>query len=82
MSELNITGEDLLAWNDVTARKWRDFVILHPLLLTAPCDIREAATAGSTLLHNDVRADNVLITADKVVFVDWPAACTGAPWFE
>jgi aminoglycoside phosphotransferase (APT) family kinase protein len=42
----------------------------------------EAAAAGSTLLHNDVRADNVLITADKVVFVDWPAACTGAPWFD
>ena len=51
MSELNITGEELLAWNDVTARKWRDFVTLHPLLLTAPCDIREAATAGQLLQH-------------------------------
>ena len=30
MSELNITGEDLLTWNDVNARKWRDFVTLHP----------------------------------------------------
>jgi hypothetical protein len=29
-----------------------------------------------------VRADNVLITAGGVVFVDWPAACVGAPWFD
>jgi aminoglycoside phosphotransferase (APT) family kinase protein len=41
-----------------------------------------AAAAGTTLLHSDVRADNVLITADGVVFVDWPGACTGAPWFD
>jgi aminoglycoside phosphotransferase (APT) family kinase protein len=42
----------------------------------------EAAAAGTTLLHSDVRADNLLITAGGVVFVDWPAACTGAPWFD
>lgn len=42
----------------------------------------EAAAAGTTLLHNDVRADNVLITAGGVVFVDWPGACTGAAWFD
>jgi aminoglycoside phosphotransferase (APT) family kinase protein len=40
------------------------------------------AAAGTTLLHNDVRADNMLITADGVVFVDWPHACTGASWFD
>jgi uncharacterized damage-inducible protein DinB len=51
MSELNISGEDLLAWNDVNARKWRDFVTKHPLLLSAPCDIREAATVGQLLQH-------------------------------
>ena len=51
MSELTITGEDLLAWNDVNARKWRDFVTKHPLLLSAPCDIREAATVGQLLQH-------------------------------
>jgi Ser/Thr protein kinase RdoA (MazF antagonist) len=41
-----------------------------------------AAAAGTTLLHNDVRADNMLITADGVVFVDWPAACVGAAPFD
>jgi uncharacterized damage-inducible protein DinB len=51
MSELNITGEDLLAWNDVNARKWRDFVTEHPKLLAVPCDIREATTVGQLLQH-------------------------------
>jgi hypothetical protein len=40
------------------------------------------ACAGSTLVHGDVRADNVLIAADDVVFVDWPHACVGNPAFD
>jgi aminoglycoside phosphotransferase (APT) family kinase protein len=34
--------------------------------------------AGDTLLHADLRADNVLLTGDRVLFVDWPHACVGA----
>ena len=41
-----------------------------------------AAAAGDTLLHNDVRADNMLVTGTEVIFVDWPHACTGAAWFD
>jgi aminoglycoside phosphotransferase (APT) family kinase protein len=41
-----------------------------------------AGAAGSTLLHCDVRADNILLTPDRVVFVDWPHACVGAPWID
>jgi hypothetical protein len=33
---------------------------------------------GGTLLHADIRADNVLLTGDGVVLVDWPHACRGA----
>jgi serine/threonine protein kinase len=40
------------------------------------------AVAGSTLLHGDVRSDNLLITGGGVVFVDWPHACVGAPVFD
>lgn len=40
------------------------------------------AAQGQTLLHGDVRADNVLLTAGGVVFVDWPWACIGAPWVD
>jgi aminoglycoside phosphotransferase (APT) family kinase protein len=38
--------------------------------------------SGSTLLHCDVRADNILLTPDRVVFVDWPHACVGAAWLD
>ncbi len=37
------------------------------------------ACAGPTLLHCDVRSDNLLVTSEGVVFVDWPHACVGAP---
>jgi len=40
------------------------------------------AVAGSTLLHGDVRSDNLLVTISGVVFVDWPHACVGAPVFD
>ncbi|MFI2201196.1 phosphotransferase [Streptomyces sp. NPDC020192] len=39
--------------------------------------------SGDTLAHGDLRADNVLLTADgSVVFVDWPHAMRAAPWFD
>ena len=41
-----------------------------------------AAAEGTTLAHGDVRADNVLLTPDRVVFVDWPWACLAPPWFD
>jgi serine/threonine protein kinase len=41
------------------------------------------AAAGSTLLHTDLRADNLLLTpTGEVVLVDWPWACTGAAFFD
>ena len=42
----------------------------------------EAASAGTTLAHADLRADNLLLTDDRVVVVDWPWACLAAPWFD
>ncbi|NGN64297.1 aminoglycoside phosphotransferase family protein [Streptomyces sp. A7024] len=40
------------------------------------------AAAGDTLAHGDVRADNILLTADGAVFVDWPHTLRAAPWFD
>ena len=40
------------------------------------------AGAGSTLLHCDVRADNLLLSGERVWLVDWPAASRGAAWFD
>ena len=41
-----------------------------------------AAVSGNTLLHFDVRADNVLLGGKHVWFFDWPHACVGAAWFD
>lgn len=41
-----------------------------------------AATQGDTLLHCDLRADNILVTADRIMFVDWPHVVHGADWFD
>jgi aminoglycoside phosphotransferase (APT) family kinase protein len=40
------------------------------------------ATEGTTLLHCDLRADNLLLTPTRVVAVDWPWACVGAAWVD
>jgi len=42
----------------------------------------DAVDKGDTLVHGDVRADNVLVHGDSVVFVDWPHASRGAPVFD
>ena len=41
-----------------------------------------AAAAGLALIHADLRADNILLAGDRVVFVDWPWACLAAPWID
>ncbi|MDQ1462456.1 MAG: hypothetical protein QOI08_3940 [Actinomycetota bacterium] len=40
------------------------------------------AVLGESLVHLDLRADNILLTADRVFFVDWPAAAVGAAWVD
>jgi Ser/Thr protein kinase RdoA (MazF antagonist) len=38
---------------------------------------------GDTLLHGDIRSDNILLTPDRgVVFLDWGWTCNGAPWLD
>lgn len=41
-----------------------------------------AFASGDTLAHADLRADNMLLTPDGVVFVDWPHVVRAAPWFD
>ena len=40
------------------------------------------AAAGDTLLHADLRADNVLVRDGRAWIVDWPWACAGAGWVD
>ncbi|MFE9817457.1 phosphotransferase family protein [Streptomyces sp. NPDC005773] len=42
----------------------------------------EEPATGDSLAHGDLRADNILLTEDRVVFVDWPHAMRAAPWFD
>ena len=42
----------------------------------------EGALKGDTLLNNDIRADNILLTARHTWFVDWPHASVGPPWLD
>jgi aminoglycoside phosphotransferase (APT) family kinase protein len=41
-----------------------------------------AAGQGSSLLHGDLRADNVILTGTRAVVVDWPSVCLGAGWVD
>jgi Ser/Thr protein kinase RdoA (MazF antagonist) len=41
-----------------------------------------AASVGDTLLHLDLRADNLLVTPDRVWVVDWSHAARGAALFD
>ena len=38
--------------------------------------------AGESLVHGDLRADNILLTEHGVVLLDWPWAARGAAWVE
>ena len=50
--------------------------------LVAVEDTVGGALEGDTLLNIDIRADNILITPDRIWFVDWPHARVGPPWLD
>lgn len=38
---------------------------------------------GRSLVHSDIRSDNILLTEDHGAYIiDWPWACIGVPWFD
>ena len=41
-----------------------------------------AAIEGRTLVHGDIRSDNILMSRAGPVFVDWPHAAVGTPVFD
>jgi aminoglycoside phosphotransferase (APT) family kinase protein len=81
-------AHDLASWARITTAPPPD---LDPwerrhLEWLAEVPARLAASGGldgDTLVHLDVRADNLLVTPDHaVVVVDWPWAARGAPWVD
>ncbi|MFC4061734.1 phosphotransferase family protein [Planomonospora corallina] len=85
-------GEQFQGWRRLAAARdagWDDLGGLDPWAarhLDALADLEAgwaAAAEGGSLVHGDIRADNLLLTADdEVMVVDWPWAFTGAPWFD
>lgn len=75
MADLQRRGADLLDDLDPWARE-------HLSELARLEANFEKASAGFTLVHSDVRADNILLTKDRVYFADWPGACIGARWLD
>lgn len=77
-------GEEFLGWRRLAAATdgldpWMERHL--DVLVDLERQWGEAA-GGVTLAHGDMRADNLLLTSDRVVVVDWPWACTAAPWFD
>ncbi|MGC4193136.1 MAG: phosphotransferase [Thermomicrobiales bacterium] len=54
----------------------------HLVDLIALSDGAPEAVEGETLLHVDLRADNMVMTDDRVYVVDWPHARIGAAWLD
>jgi Ser/Thr protein kinase RdoA (MazF antagonist) len=79
-------ADDFAGWHRIAADPPDD---LHPWAarhlteLCAAADRGLAALDGDTLVHTDVRADNLLLGADgRVTVVDWPHACRGPAWLD
>jgi hypothetical protein len=79
---LAFTGWRRLASDPATARRIDPWVYRHLDRLAGLERDWPAAASGATLLHADLRADNVLLTNGGPVAVDWPHACLGAGWVD
>ena len=51
MSEPILTAEEMLAWNERTAKTWRQLIEEHPEVLALECDIYGVQTVGQLLQH-------------------------------
>src|ERR1700729_2403440 len=47
----SLSAEELIAWNDTTARRWHAFFSANPAALSLPCDIHDAHTVAHFLQH-------------------------------
>jgi aminoglycoside phosphotransferase (APT) family kinase protein len=76
-------ADDLAGWQRLSEDPSPDLPTPPPTAFRAAAERAAAALHGDTLVHLDVRADNLLIRPDgSVVIVDWPWACTGPAWLD
>lgn len=81
-----LLGDDLSGWDRIAADPPPD---LDPWAARSLTALRRsahqgiAALDGDTLVHADLRADNLLVRGTgEVVVVDWPWACRGPRWLD
>jgi hypothetical protein len=81
-----LCGPDLAGWHRIVRERptpLDPWVAAHLPFLRAAADRAVAGLTGETLVHGDLRADNLLCRADGgVVLVDWPHACRGPAWLD
>ena len=51
MSELSLSGQEMLAWNESTSDGWRQLISENPSVLAIPCDVMGVKTVGELLQH-------------------------------
>ncbi|NYF81230.1 DinB family protein [Granulicella arctica] len=80
MSTPSLTGEDLLAWNNATAERWKSLLSANPMLLQLPCDIyKKSSTVGQLLQHivaAELRYAERLIDAPVTDYANIPYTTT------
>jgi aminoglycoside phosphotransferase (APT) family kinase protein len=86
-------ASSVATWNVICRKWWRearderlagldDWSARHLAALAELEAGAVEAAAGNTLLHLDLRADNMLLTPDRVLLVDWAHARVGAAWVD
>jgi aminoglycoside phosphotransferase (APT) family kinase protein len=79
-------GAEFTGWRTLAASPGRDH--LDPWSRTHLDQLADLEAtwadhaAGDTLLHADIRADNILLTGQGAMVVDWPWACRGAAFTD
>jgi aminoglycoside phosphotransferase (APT) family kinase protein len=85
-SAADLLGEDLDGWRRIAADPPADLDAFYAARLDeliAASDRAVASLHGDTLVHCDIRADNMLVRPDgSMVIVDWPSGCAGPPWLD
>ncbi|MBA3418355.1 MAG: phosphotransferase [Geodermatophilaceae bacterium] len=81
--------EDLTAWQRLATDPpadldfWELGNLDRLAALSADLAATDGPLTGDTLVHLDLRADNILLeSGDRVLFVDWPWACRGPIWVD
>lgn len=72
-------AESVPAQHDALAHKIHHATALSPAQVRAALTALEAAPTGSRLCHGDFHPDNVILTEDGPVIIDWNDATRGRP---